>query len=282
MNCQSVRDVLPELLDSRAAATAHLEARAHLANCPDCQRELAALAQTVRALDVMPTPQPSPRLRQNFYAMLEEEKHSATSARVATVRAQRARRAASWRWVLSPLIACALLVLGFLLGRRAVPAASQAPTDDTTKREIVALREQMAQQNEKLNKMTDVFGRAILLQQQNPTNERLQDVLAKANHDTPTNKDIDNLLQALTLDPSANVRLRALQALARHADREVVRAGVIAALPREPNPLVQLELIDFLAGTQDRNATPALEKLSSDESADRSVRDAAQLALAQM
>ena len=282
MNCQSVRDILPELLDRRTAATSHLEARAHLANCPDCQRELAALAQTAQALDVMPTPQPSPRLRQTFYAMLEEEKHSAASVHAAADRAQRQRRTARWRWVLSPLIACALLVLGFLLGRRAVPASSIAPTDDSTKQELVALREQMAQQNAQLNKMTAVFGRAILLQQQNPTNERLQTVLAKANDDTPSEKDIDALLQALTLDPSANVRLRALQALGRHADREMVRAGVIAALPREPSPLVQLELIDFLAGTQDQNATPVLEKLSADESTDSTVRNAAKLALAQL
>ncbi len=107
MNCQRARDVFPELLDSRTAATAHLDARAHLASCPDCQREFAALSQTASALDAMPLPAPSPRLRQNFYAMLEEEKHSAASVRVVAAREERARRASLWRWVLSPLVACA-------------------------------------------------------------------------------------------------------------------------------------------------------------------------------
>ena len=283
MNCQRARDVFAELLDSRTAATAHLEARTHLANCPDCQREFAALSQTASALDAMPLPTPSPRLRQNFYAMLEEEKHSAASVRIVAAREERARRASLWRWVLSPLVACALLLLGFLLGKRAVHAASSiAPGDDATKRELVALREQMAQQNAQLNKMTQLVGYSILQQQQNPANERLQEVLLAAKAEKPSDKIIDDLIQALTLDPSANVRLRAIEALYAHVERDVVRAGVIAALPREQNPLVQLELIDFVATAQDSNATPVLEKIAADESTNVTVRDAAKLALAQL
>jgi hypothetical protein len=93
---------------------------------------------------------------------------------------------------------------------------------------------------------------------------------------------LEDLIFALALDPNANVRLRAIEALYSHAEREVVRAGVLAALPREQNPLVQLELIDFVATAQDYNATPVLEKISADESADRTVRDAAKLALARL
>ena len=81
MICEKAREVFPELLDARTPATAQLEARTHLANCPECQRDFAALTQTANALDAMPTPPPSARLRRNFYAMLEEEKHSAASVR---------------------------------------------------------------------------------------------------------------------------------------------------------------------------------------------------------
>jgi hypothetical protein len=290
MICQRVREVFPELLDSRTAATAHLEARAHLANCPECQREFAALTRTVTALDTMSTPQPSASLRKNFYAMLEEEKHSAASVRTVAEREHRARRAVLWRWVLSPLVVCVLLLLGFLVGKRSVvPSSSEAPpAGDATTREILALREQMTQQREQLaqansqiNKMTQLVGYSILQQQQSPTNERLRDVLAAAREEKPSAKVIDDLISALTLDPNANVRLRAIEALFRHSDRDVVRAGVLAALPREQNPLVQLELIDFVAAAQDPEAAPVLEMLSNDESINRAVRDAAKLALAQ-
>ncbi|MES2692179.1 MAG: HEAT repeat domain-containing protein [Verrucomicrobiota bacterium] len=290
MNCQSARDVFPALLDRRTAATDHLEARTHLGGCPDCQREFAALSQTLAALDAMPTPAPSPRLRKNFYAMLEEEKHSAASAEEVVERRQRARQVSLWRWVISPLAGCALLALGFLLGNRnqpttntsTLPAPVVAAADDSTKREIAALREQIAAQNSQLNKMTTLVGYSLLHNQQNPANERLQEVLLAARDEQPSDKVIDDLIQALNLDPSANVRLRALEALYRHADRDAVRASVLAALPREQNPLVQLELIDFIASSQATDAAPTLERMLADESVEPPVRDAARLALAQL
>ena len=82
--------------------------------------------------------------------------------------------------------------------------------------------------------------------------------------------------------PAANVRLRALEALHGHAERATVRAGVLAALPREQNPLVQLELIDFVASAQEQNAAPVLERMSADETINQTVREAAKLALVQL
>lgn len=291
MTCQHAREIFPELLDRRTAATAHLDVRAHLANCPECQQAFAALTRTAATLDTMPTPQPPPSLRKNFYAMLEAEKRSAQSISRPASQPVRVPRVRWWRWVVSPLAACALLLLGFAVGKRSAPAAaSQASTtDDPTRRELIALREQMAQQrdqlaqqNARLEKMTTVVSWSILQQQQSPANERLNEVLAAAKEEKPSVKILDDLISALTLDPSANVRLRAIEALYRHADRDIVRAGVLAALPREQNPLVQLELIDFVATAHDGNATPVLEKLSADESADGAVREAAKLALAQL
>ena len=276
MNCQRAREILPELLDRRTAASAHLEARQHLAGCPDCQREFAALSQTAQAIDTMPTPPPSPRLRKNFYAMLEEEKHSAASVRAATARAQRARYASLWRWVLAPLGGCALLAVGFTLGKQSVPV----PTRTEPSAETVAMQGELKKMREDMQKMGTAVAYTLLQQQQGPANERLREVLTAAKAEKPSDKILDDLILALTLDPSANVRLRAIEALYPHAEREVVRAGILAALPREQNPLVQLELIDFVAAAQNRAATPALEQIASDQSANTSVREAAKFALA--
>ena len=106
--------------------------------------------------------------------------------------------------------------------------------------------------------------------------------LTSATLENPNDKVLNDLIGSLALDPSANVRLRALEALYPHADQEVVRAGVLASLPREQNPLVQVSMIDFLAAARDREAAPALEKISASDSADPSVRDAAKRALTQL
>lgn len=291
MNCQRARELFPDLLDHRAPGAAGVEAGAHLANCADCQREFSALEQTASALDQLSTPLPSPRLRQNFLAMLEQEKLCAAATHAASKPLpdpQKTHRRFRWRRVLSPLAGCALLAVGYLAGQRSLPSTT-TPTppvaalsaQDDTKRELIALREQIDQQRQQLDKMTTLVGYSILQQQQNPANERLQDVLTAARSENVNDRILDDLIQAVTFDPSANVRLRAIEALYPHAERATVRAGMLAALPREQNPLVQLELIDFVAMVRDQQATPVLERISMDETTNRTVRDAAKLALAQ-
>jgi Predicted transmembrane transcriptional regulator (anti-sigma factor) len=277
MNCTEFQDRFAELLDGRLAESDTAAVRAHLASCPQCQREYASLAQTLSALDNLPTPAPSPRLRANFYAMLEEEKNSATSIRAAVARRQRASRASLWRWILSPAAALALALAGFYTGTHyATPAATPAPvvtTDAETKREIAELRAQV-------DKMGQAFV-ASLLQQQS-TNERLHAVLTKIDQKNPDQKDLAALVGALALDPSVNVRLSALDALYPHAESELVRNGVLASLPREQNPLVQVAMIDFLVAARERNATPELQKLAHNQAIDAAVRDAAKRGLAQL
>ena len=278
MTCTATRDLFPSLLDRRTLASEHAEARTHLAACPDCQREFAALNHTLNALDTMPTPSPSPRLRQNFYAMLAEEKHAVASVPTVSthaVREAQPRRFSLLTLILSPLAACALVALGFFAGTRTAPTSS-APGEDPTTRKLARLEQQ-------LGDMKKLMAISIIQQQQaSPTNERLQEVLVAARAENASEKILNDLLAALAFDPSANVRLRALEALYPHAESQTVRDGILATLPREQNPLVQLEMIDFVASAHDRAAAPALEKMAKNESINRSVRDAARRALAQL
>lgn len=279
MNCTRARESLPELLDNRTGPTALPEVRAHLAGCADCQHELEALRATLNALDAPPAPPPSARLRRNFHAMLEAEKRREGAADTPVAPEPVRRTGGGWLRLLYPLAGCALVVLGFLAGQRA-PLAP-APGESGTRQELAALREQMGQQRDQLAKMTTLVTYS-LLQQQHPANERLQQLLTDARQEQPSERTLDTLISALTLDPSVNIRLRAIEALYPHAERELVQAGVLAALPREQHPLVQLELIEFLALTQNRNAAPVLERISADAEGDRAVRDAATLALARL
>jgi hypothetical protein len=57
---------------------------------------------------------------------------------------------------------------------------------------------------------------------------------------------------------------------------------VASALPREPSPLVQVAMIDFLATTRDPAALSALEDVSRSATCDQAVRTAARRALAQL
>jgi anti-sigma factor RsiW len=274
MNCSTAQDRFPELLDARLAENDTSAVRAHLASCPDCQREYSSLAQTLTALDKLPVPQPGPRLRANFYAMLEEEKNSAASIQAAVTRRHRAARRSLWRWILSPVAALALTLGGFYLGQRSAPVPAPTPVDDS------AMKRELAELRSKVDSVGQLVGYSLL--QQRSTSERLQTVLATLDVKNPNEKTLGNLIGALALDPSVNVRLSALDALYPHAEQQLVRAGVLASLPREQNAMVQVAMIDFLVAARDRDATSELEKLARNESIDRVVRDAAKRGLAQL
>jgi hypothetical protein len=283
MTCTQVREQLPALLDDRLATAAVRDLRTHLASCPDCERELATLSQTLRALDAMPTPSPTPRLRARVYAAIAAEEHALRSAPAPLAPAPRSARPL-WFRVIQPLAAAALLALGFVLGQRQIPPPVAAPTpasatiaapDAATQRELAELRQ-------KMDSMSQLVGYSILQQQSRSSNERLRGVLTSAAVAQPDDKTLNDLIGALALDPSANVRLNALEALYAHAELDVVRAGVLTSLPREQSPLVQISMIDFLAAARDREAAPALQKLSNNHQADLNVRAAAKRALTQL
>ncbi len=283
MTCTQIREQLPALLDDRLATAATRDLRAHLAACPDCERELATLSETLRALDAMPAPSPTPRLRARVYAAIAAEQHALRSAPTPVTAALRPSRP-FWFRLIQPFAAAALLALGFLLGQRQVPsptapslpaAAPVVTPDPATQRELAELRQ-------KMDSMSQLVGYSILQQQSRSSNERLRGVLTSATIAEPDNKTINDLIGALALDPSTNVRLNALEALYAHADLDVVRAGVLTSLPREQSPLVQISMIDFLAAARDREAVPTLQKLSNNNQADLNVRAAAKRALGQL
>lgn len=268
MNCHQAQERLGELIDSRAATATSDEVRAHLATCPACQHEMATLQHTLADLDAMPAEKPSPQLRANFYAMLAAEKH-ATPA-VAPEVAPRRTTGIRWGWILSPLAGCALLALGFVAGQRNVP--TPVPAVDTTQQQIAALQD-------KVDSMGELMSYSLL--KQKPAGERIRGLLATQSLQTPNDQVLTQLISALALDPSTNVRLTALETLYPHADKEVVRAGVLASLDREQNPLVQVAMIDFLVAARDREAVGTFKALSLKEDANSSVRDAARRALTQ-
>ena len=271
MNCSAAQERFADLLDARvsdAASTA--DVRAHLSSCPDCQREYAALAQTLAALDSLPVSKPGPALRKNFYAMLEEEKNSAASIAASVVRRRHAARVSLWRWILIPAASGALAVAAFLAGTRYAPPAAAPAVDVATKQELADLRKQVAQLA------------SDTLNYQRSTTDRLQGVLATVDQKNPNQKVILDLIAALALDPSATVRLSAIDALYPHANQPAVRSGVLASLPREQNALVQVEMINFLVAAREHEAVPELERMTRNPALDAQVRDAAKRGLAQL
>lgn len=279
MNCVQARDRFAELLDQRLEGPVSGDIRTHLASCHACQREFASLRDTLDRLDALPAAKPGPRLRANFYAMLEDEKRSAAAAAPVAARRRPTPGANVWRWILSPLAAGGLLALGFVAGHYS-PQRTAPVTIPATSSPDQATQQELADLRKKVDSMTQLVGYSLL--QQQPAGERLKGVLAAQNLTQDDDQLITKLISTLALDSSTNVRLTALEALYQHADKEVVRAGVLASLTREQNPLVQVSMIDFLVAAKDREAALTLQEMARSDKFDRSVRDAAKRALVQI
>ena len=277
MNCSRVQDSFIDYQDGSLPADEAAQLRNHLASCPTCQREWSALQEITRKLDALSTEvEPGPRLREQFYAMLETHQREADAPSPFVLARNRIDRFFAALLPAQPALqfalAVALLIGGLFAGQHFMASpAVVAPADDTAKAELAALRAQV-------NSMGQLVTYSLL--QQQSTSDRMRSVLATMDLKSPDRKVLTDLVGSLAFDPSINVRLSAVEALAQHADDSLVRAGVLSALPRESAPLVQVAMIELLASARDQAARPVFEKLSRDEALDHNVREAARRALA--
>lgn len=275
MNCQRVTELFIDYQDGTLPPDEAVQMRAHLASCPTCQREWSALQEITRKLDQLPAPAPSPRLRENFYALLETHRRDADAPSPFALAKSRIDRFFAALLPAQPAaqfaFSLALLAAGLFAGARLLHPPTAALPDDTAKQELAELRAQV-------NNMNRLVTYSLL--QQKSTSDRLQGVLATMDLRNPDRKILTDLVGALAFDPSLNVRLSAVEALAPHAQEEVVRAGLLAALSRETAPLVQMAMIELLANVRETEAAPLFEQLSRDTQADQNVREAAKRALA--
>lgn len=275
MNCNRVTELFIDYQDGTLPPDEASQMRSHLASCPTCQREWSALQEITRKLDQLPQPAPSARLRENFYAMLETHQRDADAPSPFALAKSRLDRFFDAILPTQPALqfafALTLLAAGLFAGARFIQRPAVVVTDDSAKAELAELRSQV-------NNMNKLVTYSLL--QQKSTSDRLQSVLATMDLQNPDRKILTDLVGALAFDPSLNVRLSAVEALAPHAEEELVRAGLLAALPRESAPLVQMAMIELLTAVRETDAAPLFEQLSRDEGADQTVREAAKRALA--
>jgi hypothetical protein len=265
MNCQSCRERMIELADAKLDAGTGARVQGHIDACPGCKREFETFRLTLGALDALPMAPPSHRLRARVMGPIESEKltlrsHSGWAASIRAAAGRQGARRLPWgRPVLQAAAMCALVATGFILGERSA-----------TQRQLADLRA-------RVDTMGQLVEQSVL--QTRPSGARLETLLTAGTARKPDERVIDGLINSMAFDTSVNVRLDALNELYAHSDQEVVRAGVLACLAREPNPLVQVSMIDFLVAAKAHEAAPQLYKLAGDDKANADVRESARRAI---
>ncbi len=267
MSCDRIREQIPEVLAGRLGSAARETLIDHLETCSACRADVAELGVVWRGLEAMADPEPSPQMRARFLETLhayEEGFHEAQ--RKQTYSAPRP----SWWAKLLPAqpawgaaFAAILLVAGGLGGRLLLSPHS---TETNPNGELSQLRGQV----ESLRQLVALS----LLQEQSPS-ARLRGVNYSYQMTQPDREVQQALLHAVNHDSNVNVRLSAVDALAKFASNPEVRRALVDSLPMQDSPLVQIALIDLLVQLNVHDAAPAMQKLAQQNGADESVRQRA-------
>jgi hypothetical protein len=215
----------------------------------------------------MAEPEPSPQMRARFLETLhayEEGFHEAQ--RKQTYSAPKSSWWASL-WPAQPAwgaaLAALLIVMGGLGGRYLLAPRAAEPGSNP---ELSQLRGQV----ESLRQLI-----ALSLLQEQSASARLRGVNYSYQMAQPDREVQQALLHAVNHDTNVNVRLSAVDALAKFANNADVRRALVDSLPVQESPLVQIALIDLLVQLNAREAAPAMQKLAQQADANESVRQRA-------
>lgn len=249
--CQTTQSQLPDWLSGALPAPDRAAFDAHLARCPDCQQESAALQQLWQQLGNGAAPAPGPQVRSRFYAMLDQFEAEQVPAPLGTwVKLQhwlREQTAAVWlpRLAYGLLLVSVGVLTGYWLPRKQGPDVAYRQQIDTLSAQVQEMRQMM-----------------MLSLLENPSaTERLRAVSYTKEINEVDGHVIDALLMTLNNDPNVNVRLVTLEALADLARDSRVREGLVQSLTRQESPLVQVALADVMVKLQEKRSLKPMRQL---------------------
>ena len=276
--CAELRPWLPELADGQPLPPEAAHLAAHLPACPACQAELAELRQLFNDLDALPPVLPPLAMRDDFQAMLEQEKAKLAAGLTAArggqslapplpapvETSQKAGLTQQWLRVAASV---ALVVVGALLGlllRGGPPAAPLAQADQPQRpslsAQLAAARQQPATASQRLQLVSQAPAAVV----------------------EPNDPAVLTLIHTLDTDPNPNVRLAACEALFRLRSDPRVGPALVEALPLQTDPNVQITLIETLVTLREKRAVPGLEELAKKADALPAVRLQAESGVGQL
>jgi len=119
-----------------------------------------------------------------------------------------------------------------------------------------------------------------LLNNQSSASQRLMGATVAYNDIAHADADIIKvLIRTMNDDENSNVRLAAIEALAKFNDQPHVRQALISALSTQKDPVVQIALIRLLVDMRAKGLKKELEQITTDDSLLPAVKDEAHAGL---
>jgi len=258
MNCDEVKERLFISLDE---GNTDPEVESHCLSCSECRDAMAANLDLFRGLESLP----KPRLisGEAFVRTFPVEAPPST------------RPVSTWEALCGLLaqrpafgvgLALICVVLGVLIAREwgsADKTLQHAQSLENLTEEVTVLNESLA----------------VLQLQRDSASERLRGVGWIQAHGESNQDLIDALRLVLENDDNVNVKLAAIDALARFAAEPSVRLALIQSLERPQSPLVRIALIEKLVPLDEPASREIFRAIVADEKSHEAVRERARSAM---
>ncbi|MGH8018532.1 MAG: HEAT repeat domain-containing protein [Opitutaceae bacterium] len=266
MTRETARELLTPYLDGDLEPATRTQLEEHLASDPQMQLELEQLRELFAAIAASPGIEPDAELRRDLARLIEDEKQRLRPNRSEGGVPARVSRFPTRGWLAA---AAACLACGLFIGWQ----AARRIGDQGSERTLAEV--------ESLRRDVEVLRAALLngTPSSRSASHRLQTVSLAGELQVADPEIIAGLFATLDTDPSANVRIAALEALRRFGDEPGVREGLVDALSRQTDPLVQIALIGLLVQTGATEARAPLEGMLVDPTVRPVVKGAVQQGL---
>ncbi len=271
-----VIDLLPDFLAGTFDESDRNAIQSHLQSCSSCRQEFESLSTLWNTLGVLPDAKPGPQVRQRFNAMLAAYEQGIRHASSRASMLSRLDAFIGRLWPQRPAfqfgIAVLMLMLGGIVGSRIDRTTEPASTTQTSV--------EIAQLHGEVQTIRGML--AVSLMQQQSASDRLKGVNMSSRIVEKDPRVTKSLLDALRYDPSVNVRLAALDALEGAMDESDVRKALVASLPQQSSPLVQLAMVELVVEARDKESLEVLGKMEKDPKLNDVVRKKVQQGIKQL
>lgn len=221
------------------------------------KEELDRLNGILEIMDNSPELQPDQSLRADFDLMLSGEIENQKVRQIPLITGS----AGSWAFKIAASIALVLVgaVIGIMITK-----------NQQNERELLALKSEV-----ELTKQLVISS----LQNQSSASSRLQGVNTSMTLSNSDDEIITALINTLNHDDNTNVRLAALDALARFSDIMQVKKALVEALETQDDPVVTISLINLMVRLKENDAVEPLRRLLEKGETDEAVKSEAHIGI---
>ena len=257
MNKDKLYELILDYLDENLDSSQLVLLKSELKEMGYDINDLSALQKLVNEMDAMPVPEPSEKMSESFYAMLEQKGNEEEELELI----ERVREFI--RSIFQPshfprlAYATFILLFGWIIGYWFTPQTS--------------VENQINQMSSEMQSMREVV--MVAMMDKPLASDRLKAVNMVKNAGDATESVIQTLLNTLNNDTDANVRMAAVETLLAFANQDLVRSGLKESIIQQNSPLVQITLVDGLVAIQDKTAIPIFENLISNNDVHQLVKD---------